>query len=92
MAASERYRADVIGIYNLILRKTLLQGTCTGLRVRCSARTAEVLAAAAGGTATYECTLKGTAAAAEKDLFTLEYKPQVGWLLYRETKVVLSFL
>lgn len=58
-----------------------MQGTCTGLRVRCSARTAEVFSAAGGGIANsfYECTLRGIAAESEKDIFALEYKLRVCW-------------
>lgn len=51
------------------------------LRVCCSARTAEVLLLEhGGGTATYECTLRGIPAVGDtsvKDIFVLEYTPQV---------------
>jgi hypothetical protein len=50
-----------------------------GLSVCCNAKTAEVLAAERGSnSATYECTVRGVAVGNDrKDLFVLEYRPQV---------------
>jgi hypothetical protein len=60
----------------------------SSLRVCCSARTAEVLLLEnGGGTATYECTLRGIPAAggdtSTNNLFVLEYTPQVCMPIYK---------
>ncbi|KAG7673044.1 hypothetical protein Ndes2437B_g01156 [Nannochloris sp. 'desiccata'] len=74
-----QFPAATDGRSNELLIGPALHGTGSGLRVRCSARTAEVSAACIGDAiAVYDCTLRGIASASEKDIFVIEYLPQRG--------------